>query len=196
MIMELLAYFLAGVVTGLAIWWLRRRLSAFSAQSPEHYASARVPFDARVHLNGPMICEGVIFGPAGRVSSRFVATFEGRWNGDSGVITEHFRYDDGETQDREWQIELGDKGKVIATADDVVGDGTGRQSGATLGMTYRIRLPQSSGGYVLDAVDWMYLLDNGTIMNRSQFRKYGIKVAELVATIRPAEAADKLENAA
>jgi hypothetical protein len=31
----------------------------------------------------------------------------------------------------------------------------------------------------------MYLLDNGTVMNRSQFRKFGIKVGELVATIRP-----------
>ena len=29
------------------------------------------------------------------------------------------------------------------------------------------------------------LLENGTIMNRSQFFKFGIKVAELVATMRP-----------
>jgi hypothetical protein len=31
----------------------------------------------------------------------------------------------------------------------------------------------------------MYLMPNGTIINRSQFRKFGIKVAELVATMRP-----------
>ena len=36
--------------------------------------------------------------------------------------------------------------------------------------------------------DWMYLMENGTIINRSQFRKFGVKVAELVATMRPAEA--------
>jgi hypothetical protein len=35
----------------------------------------------------------------------------------------------------------------------------------------------------------MYLTPNGTIVNRSQFRKFGIKVAELVATMRPKEAA-------
>ncbi len=34
----------------------------------------------------------------------------------------------------------------------------------------------------------MYLAPNGTILNRSQFVKAGITVAELVATIRPAEA--------
>ena len=33
----------------------------------------------------------------------------------------------------------------------------------------------------------MYLLENGTIMNRSQFRKFGVKVAELVATMRPVQ---------
>ncbi|MEM7321134.1 MAG: DUF3833 family protein, partial [Pseudomonadota bacterium] len=35
--------------------------------------------------------------------------------------------------------------------------------------------------------DWMYLAPNGTIVNRSQFRKFGIQVAELVATMRPAD---------
>ena len=41
-----------------------------------------------------------------------------------------------------------------------------------------------AGGWVLDVTDWMYLMENGTIINRSQFRKFGIKVAELVATMR------------
>jgi hypothetical protein len=46
----------------------------------------------------------------------------------------------------------------------------------------------------LDVTDWMYLMKNGTIMNRSQFRKFGITVAELVATIRrqPVEASTRL----
>jgi hypothetical protein len=57
-------------------------------------------------------------------------------------------------------------------------------------LKYRIKLPKdSSGGHVLDTTDWMYVVENGTIINRSQFRKFGIKVAELVATMRPKEAA-------
>ena len=38
---------------------------------------------------------------------------------------------------------------------------------------------------MLDAVDWMYVQPDGVILNRSQFRKFGIKVAELFCTIRP-----------
>ena len=76
-------------------------------------------------------------------------------------------------------------GRIEARADDVPGLGRGMVSGPTLGLRYRLRLPESSGGHVLDAVDWMYLTPDGTIMNRSQFRKFGITVAELVATMRP-----------
>jgi hypothetical protein len=46
-------------------------------------------------------------------------------------------------------------------------------------------LTKDAGGHALNVVDWMYLMENGVIINRSQFRKFGIKVAELVATMRP-----------
>jgi hypothetical protein len=52
-------------------------------------------------------------------------------------------------------------------------------------MHYRYRLPADAGGHVLSVTDWMYLAPNGSILNRSQFVKAGITVAELVATIRP-----------
>jgi hypothetical protein len=51
-------------------------------------------------------------------------------------------------------------------------------------LNYRLRLTPEAGGHVLKVTDWMYLMENGTIMNRSQFTKFGIKVAELVATMR------------
>lgn len=71
-----------------------------------------------------------------------------------------------------------------AEADDVVGAGAGTISGPTVQMLYKLRLPKSAGGHVLSVTDWMYLAENGTIINRSQFHKFGIKVAELVATMR------------
>jgi hypothetical protein len=75
-------------------------------------------------------------------------------------------------------------GKISAEASDLIGTGVGAQSGSTINLNYNIKLPEDAGGHELAVVDWMYLLPNGTIMNRSQFYKYGIKVGELVATIR------------
>ena len=181
----------AGLVGGAV--WARTRLFGFAGQKPTDYAGEERAFDIREQLNGPIDCEGVIFGPTGRVSSRFVAEFDAKWDGDKGVMAEHFSYDSGVKQDREWRLTLLDGGRIQAEADDlvgkIVGKGTGQQTGSGVVLRYSIRLSESAGGHMLDVVDWMYLMENGTIMNRSQFRKYGIKVAELVATMRPREAA-------
>ncbi len=182
-------YVAFGAAMALLILVLSKRMMGFTAQKPEDYEDGTPDFDIRKHLNGPMLCEGVIYGPTGRVSSRFVADFDCAWDGDQGSMKEHFMYDDGSTQRREWRLQLHDSGAIKATAEDVVGQGSGRQTGPTVLLNYRIRLPEGSGGHVLDTVDWMYLTPNGTIMNRSQFRKFGIKVAELVATMRPKSSA-------
>lgn len=173
------------VVVLLAIRAIWSRTGSFVAQKPEDYADGPI-FDIREKLNGPIICEGVIYGPLGRVSSRFVAEFNASWDGDEGVMDEVFTYDNGSVQNRQWRLKLGEDGRIVAKAADVVGDGSGRQFGSAVLLNYRIKLSDDAGGHVLDTTDWMYLTPNGSIMNRSQFRKWGIKVAELVATMRPA----------
>lgn len=181
--------FLAGTGAVLGALALRDRLWGFASQRPSDYVATAPRFDLREHLSGPISCEGVVYGPTGRVASRFVADMEASWQGNVGTMTEQFRYDSGARQSRRWVLTLGSDGAIEAEAPDVVGKGQGRQAGAAVRLKYRIRLPEDAGGHVLDAVDWMYLTENGTILNRSQFRKYGIKVAELVATMRRKEAA-------
>lgn len=179
---------LAGALVVLSLLALRTRYASFAAQTPSDYSGTGPRFDLRQHLAGPLTCEGVIFGPTGRVTSRFVADMQGSWSGSTGTLSEVFRYDSGTVQHRAWTLACDPDGKIIATAPDVVGEGTGRVEGSGVLLRYRIRLTPEAGGHVLDVTDWMYLLDNGSIMNRSQFRKYGIKVAELVATMRPVQA--------
>lgn len=160
------------------------RLVGFRSQKPAQYRGSTPAFDLRQHLNGPILCEGVIYGPLGGVTSRFVAQMEGRWEGNRGVLTEHFRYDSGAEQHRAWNLQIGNDGAIRASAEDLVGAGRGEVEGSALRLAYRIRLPEQAGGHVLDVTDWLYLTPNGTIMNRSQFTKWGFKVAELVATMR------------
>jgi len=186
--MEAIALVMLGALLMLGLMVLATRFAGFSAQAPADYASGAPALDLREHLNGPIKCEGVIYGPTGRVASRFDADFEGEWQGNRGVMREHFRYDSGNRQDREWRLEVGNDGAIRAEADDLVGAGAGRQTGAAARLRYRIRLPQEAGGHVLSVTDWMYLTPEGVVVNRSQFYKFGIKVAELVATMRKVEA--------
>lgn len=168
-------------------FYARPWLVGFEAQRPEDYAATTPVFDIRTHLAGPILAAGVIFGPGGRASQRFVAEMEGNWNGPAGWLTETFRYADGTQQQRRWTLHLRDDGEIVGTAPDVLGEARGRQLGAAVTLRYRLRLPESAGGHVLDVVDWLYLTEDGTILNKSVMRKFGIKVAELVATMRPAQ---------
>jgi hypothetical protein len=156
-------------------------------QSADDYADDSPRFDMRVHLDGPMVCDGVIFGPMGRVTSTFEADFDISWEGNVCTMKENFRYQDGSIQDREWRIVLGGGGGFEAWAEDVPGKALGEVAGPAILFNYPIKLPADAGGYTLRAFDCMYLTKNGTIVNRSQFRKFGFRVAELVATIRKKE---------
>jgi hypothetical protein len=186
-------YVFVGVVIALAAVWAKGRFYSFAAQESDDYAFG-ADFDIRTVLNGPIACDGIIYGPMGRVTSRFTAHFEASWDGNTGTMVEEFHYDSGNVQNRVWILTLLDGGVIKAQADDVVGEGRGQQAGDAVFLKYKIKLSDAAGGHVLDAHDWMYLMPNGTIMNRNQFRKFGFKVAELVATMRPIKETADLEG--
>lgn len=177
-----------GLFLALVVRFLLQNFASFRAQSPQDYAGTTPAMDIRSALNGPMDADGVIYGPTGRVASRFTAKILGEWTGSSGTLWEVFSFASGTEQTRQWTLRVGNDGKIVATAPDVIGEGFGEQSGSSVMLRYRLKLAEDAGGHVLDVVDWMYLLDNGSIVNRSEMRKFGLKVAELVATFRPAAA--------
>ncbi len=174
------------VLFGLFALYYASNYMGFMAQKPEHYSGKGTEFDIRKELNGPILCEGVIYGPLGRVQTRFVANMNAEWKGNQGFMTEEFRYDSGHTLNREWTLSVKNDATFDATAPDIIGTGKGVHSGSSVRLNYDLKLPEDTGGHVLNVTDWMYLMENGTIMNRSQMRKFGIKVGELVATMRKA----------
>jgi hypothetical protein len=180
---------LLGAAIVVALILVKARFASFIAQVPDDYSDGPM-FNMREVFNGPIECEGVIYGPTGRVTSRFEADFIASWDGNIGTVREEFRYDSGNVQHREWKFTLGNDGSMKAEAPDLVGVGTGQQHGSAVQLNYNIKLTDEVGGHVLAVNDWMYMTPNGNVMNRSQFRKFGIKVAELVATMRPKNAAN------
>lgn len=177
---------LALALLALVLVLVHRLFFGFMAQSPVDYAGTAPAFDLRTALDGPLVASGVIYGPTGRVAARFVADMEGTWDAEGGTLAERFRYDSGRTQDRAWRIVPGEGGRFTATADDVSGAGEGVVSGATVMLRYRLRLPEAAGGWEVDVTDWLYRGEDGVIVNRAQFRRFGILVGELVGSIRPA----------
>lgn len=172
-------------LVAILIFLIKTMMFSFRAQTPAQYAGTGPQFNVLEHLSGPILSEGLIFGPTGKMTNSFVAQMHGEWTGTTGTLTEDFTYSNGRTQARKWNLQLGEGGRISATADDIVGTAEGTITGSTIMLRYRIILPAEVGGHKLDVTDWMYLTENGVIMNRSEMRMFGIKVAELVATMRP-----------
>ena len=168
----------------------RSMFFSFRAQSPADYAQRGPAFSLTQHLSGEILSEGLIYGPTGRVTNSFTARMVGTWEGKTGTLTEDFTYSNGRKQTRKWVLTLGENNRFTATAEDIVGEAQGEISGSTVRMTYDILLPAESGGHKLTVIDWLYMTESGVILNRSEMRKFGIKVAELVATMRPGQTAE------
>lgn len=178
----LLAIMLIAIITMIA----KTYVFAFRAQSSADYSGSTPQFDLRRHLSGDILAEGLIYGPTGKLAASFVADMKGEWDGTTGTLSENFTYSSGRSQQRKWFLTITSDNSFTATADDIVGEAQGTVSGSTVRLDYKLILPDDAGGHILAVTDWMYLTENGTIMNKSEMRKFGLKVGELIATMRQA----------
>ncbi len=159
-----------------------------ASQSVDAYARKTPLLDLRRYLDGPLTASGVFIGLSGHAQRRFTIEMNGSWTGNSGRLEERFRYDDGETGERCWELEFAGDGEFSATAHDVPGVAKGAQSGNVAAMRYRLRVPRKSGEVVVSMQDWLYLIDDGTLINRARMSKFGLKVGEIIACFRRGEA--------
>jgi hypothetical protein len=159
---------------------------SFRAQRLSDYATERPAFDVSAVLSGDYSAHGAIFDYTGRANARFSAKIKGRFDDKGGILAERFEYDGSNIVDtREWKIHISNPSSFTATAPDVIGIAKGQVSGNSVRMTYRLQLPDRAGGHILDVVDWLYLMEDGTIINRSEMRKFGLRAAELFAVFVP-----------
>jgi len=57
----------------------------------------------------------------------------------------------------------------------VVGEAIGEVAGNALRWRYRLNLPVDGSVYEVSFDDWMYLMDEDTLINRSSMSKFGVE---------------------
>lgn len=154
-------------------------LSSCAANNIDYYKDTVPQADIKVFFNGPIKAWGIVQDWRGRVVRRFDINLVGEWHGDVGTLTEHFDYYDGETQQRIWTIKKIADGKFEGTADDIIGKATGTAKGSAVRWSYVMDLPVKDTTYHIRFDDWMWLMNDGVLINRSYLKKFGIRVAEL-----------------
>ncbi|RKQ63038.1 uncharacterized protein DUF3833 [Vogesella indigofera] len=159
-------------------------LAACSSASIDDYRGTRPSFDLKTYFNGPVTAQGMFQDRSGKVLRRFSVQMSGSWQGDRGVLDEHFTYDDGEKQRRVWTLQKLPDGRYSGTASDVVGQASGRSAGFALFWDYTLRLPVDGTVYEVRFDDWMYQLDEHTVLNRSVMSKWGVRLGEVTLMFR------------
>lgn len=143
------------------------------------YKAERPELRLEEYFNGTLDAWGMFQKRDGTVVKRFKVVIDASWTGNRGVLDERFTYSDGTTQRRVWNITRTAEGEYQGRADDVVGIANGEVSGNALRWIYTLELPVGEKIYHVDFDDWMYLQDDGILMNRSVMKKFGFRLGEV-----------------
>lgn len=161
-------------------------LHSLSGHSLGHYQGVEPRVDLKAYFDGPIKAWGLIQDWRGRVVTRFDVDLYGEWEGEKGTLREDFRYYNGDTQQRVWHIERLAPGLYKGAADDIIGTASGRAEGNALNWHYQMELPVDGRVYRVKFDDWMWLMNDGVLINRSYIKKFGFTVAELTLFMQKA----------
>lgn len=143
------------------------------------YAAERPVLDLRSYFNGPVTAHGIFTDRSGKVVRRFVVQMQCTWTGDEGVLDEAFIYSDGERQRRVWRLKRLADGRYTGRADDVVGQAQGEAAGNAFNWQYTLALPVDGRVWHVQFDDWMYQMDERTMLNKAVMSKFGIRLGEV-----------------
>ncbi len=158
-------------------------LAGCASVTPADYAGQSPRLDLATYFNGKVDGWGMVQDRSGKVVRRLVVEIDARWNGNEGVLDESFVWSDGKTEKRVWRIRK-DGDRYVGTAGDVVGQAEGVASGHALQWRYTLKLPPDLGGYEMSMDDWMWMIDEKTLANRTAMSKFGVQFAQITIFFR------------
>jgi len=170
-------------IKNIAILFILVCLGACSSPQISDYENTTPDLVLEEFFNGNLSAYGMVLDQNGKLTRRFNVKLEAQWNKNKGTINEWFVFDDGEKSTRVWQLTKESNNTYTGTAGDVVGTAKGETSGSTLYWRYDLLIEVDGSEYQVALDDWMYLLDEKRLFNKTDIMKYGFKVGEVILYI-------------
>ena len=163
-------------------------ISAFALLSAcstgiDTYKSAKPVLKLEEFFKGDLVAYGLVQDYSGEVIQRFTVEMTGTWDGNEGKLDEYFTYADGREQRRIWYITKTGENSYEGRADDVEGVAKGTTAGNVLNWEYQLEVQMDGEPLVLTLDDWLYLVDENNMINRTNMYKWGIPVGEITLYI-------------
>ena len=152
---------------------------------PAGFDGAKPTFDPIVFFTGLTQSWGVFENRAGDPSRRFTTSCRGHLDHGTLLLDQEFVYADGQRQQRHWRIRRTDAHHLEASANDVVGKGSGEFFGNAFRWEYEVALKPGNPAYNVHLKQWMYLQPDGrTMLNRAVITKFGVEIAQVTEEFR------------
>ncbi|MFT5839437.1 MAG: hypothetical protein ACI9UT_001940 [Flavobacteriales bacterium] len=149
------------------------------SSSLDDYENTTHVFDLPTYFDGEVTAWGIVQDYSNKLTRRFCVDIIATWQGNQGQLHETFYYNDGELQVRIWELQIADDGSVTGGASDVIGEASGGSKGMAFNWHYTLSVPVGDTEYDLFVDDWMFMMDENRMMNRSYMKKFGVTVAEV-----------------
>ncbi|MBT8766578.1 DUF3833 domain-containing protein [Metapseudomonas boanensis] len=159
-------------------------LGGCAGVSVERYARDQPSLDLVHFFAVPVEAWGIFQARSGEVVKRFQAQITSRRDGDQLILDERFLYSDGVRQRRVWTLTPEAPGRWRGRAADVIGEAYGEVAGNALRWRYQMNLPVDGRPLEVTFDDWMYLMNEDTLINRSSMSKLGVELGQVTLFFR------------
>ncbi|WP_419832306.1 DUF3833 domain-containing protein [Endozoicomonas atrinae] len=154
-------------------------LTGCSTMNIEDYAGSEPNLKIEEYFAGETVAWGMFQDRFGNVQKRFKVLMNGEVKDGVLTLNEDFIYSDGTESNRIWSVKIIGDGHYQGTAGDVVGRAIGRSAGNAFNFKYQLRLPINGQEWVVTFDDWMFLQEDGVLLNVATMSKWGIKLGTL-----------------
>lgn len=158
--------------------------SGCATQNIQTYQNTTPTLDMHEFFSGQIDGWGMFQGRSGEVKKRFYVDINATHEGDDVIVLdEKFSWADGSKSQRIWRLTQQADGSWKGTAGDVIGEATGEVVGNTLHWQYVLELPVDDKTYKVNFDDWMYLIDQDVMLNRSVMKKFGVELGSVTLSL-------------
>lgn len=155
-----------------------------SSSQIKDYAGETPALVMETYFNGTLDAYGIFQDRSGLVKKRFTCVIKASWKDGVGTLDEDFTYSDGTKSRRIWTIKKTTQNNYIGTASDVIGEAHGEVSGNALRWKYTLALNVDGKIYHVAFDDWMYLMNDKVMLNRSRMSKFGFHLGDVILSFQ------------
>jgi len=146
---------------------------------PEDYKNTEPIIKIEEYFQGNVKAWGMLQSRSGKVKRQFVAEMKGNFDGQNLILDEKFIWNNGEKQERRWNIKKVEGNRYEGTASDVIGIAKGVSYGSVFKFEYKLLIPYKNRKIKVRFDDWIFKQDEKNAINKATLTKFGFKVGEL-----------------